>query len=61
MEMDKEDHINETNNSSNAPNVENMSPKELCDGLRKYGIKTRVRNVKRLQEMFLDALNTHAR
>ena len=42
--------------SNDTPNIQNMSPKDLREGLKKIGIKTHVRNVKRLQEMFQDAL-----
>ena len=45
-EIDHGDHIN----------VANMSLSELQEGLKTFGIKTRVRNLKRLQEMYEDAL-----
>ena len=37
--------------------VDNMSPSEIRNILKEMGIRTRVRNVKRLQEMYSDALN----
>ena len=42
--------------SNDTPNIENMSPKDLRQGLKEIGIKTCVGNVERLQEMFQDAL-----
>jgi hypothetical protein len=60
MDDEKQAHINENNDSNNVPDTENMSPTELRQALRKIGIKTCVRNVKRLQEMFQDAVqNAH--
>lgn len=38
------------------PNTENMSPKQLKDALKQMGVITRVRNVKRLQELYVDAM-----
>ena len=38
-------------------NIQQMSAVELKEELKKLGIATRVRNVKRLQEMFEAALN----
>ena len=37
--------------------VDNMSPSEIRNILKEMGIRTRVWNVKRLQEMYSDALN----
>jgi len=37
-------------------NTEDMSSNELRDALKEMGIKTRVRNVKRLQELYRDAI-----
>jgi hypothetical protein len=54
--MDDERQVNTNVNDSNVPNAENMSPTELREGLRGLGVKTRVQNVKRLQEMFNIAL-----
>jgi hypothetical protein len=60
MDDEKQAHINENNDSNNVPDTENMSPTELRQALRKIGIKTCVRNVKQLQEMFQDAVqNAH--
>ena len=54
--MDDERQVSPNVNDSNIPNAENMSPAELRQALKELGIKTRVRNVKRLQEMFNIAL-----
>jgi hypothetical protein len=60
MEADKQTQIHENVDSNHTADIENMTPKGLREGLKKFGIKTRVRDVKRLQEMFEDALrNSH--
>lgn len=55
--MDENRQEGQNKVSSSQPNVTNMSPAELREGLKVYGVKTRVRNVKRLQEMYLDAIS----
>lgn len=56
IDDEKQAQVNENNNSNDEPDYMNMSPTELRDGLKTFGIKTRVRNAKRLQEMFRAAL-----
>lgn len=45
-----------TTSTLEEPDTENMSPKQLRDALKQMGVITRVRNVKRLQELFVDAM-----
>ena len=54
--MDDERQANTNVKDSRVPDAENMSPTELRQALKELGVKTRVRNVKRLQEMFRIAL-----
>ena len=42
---------------SNEINLHQMSPADLRKELKNLGFSTRVRNLKRLQEMYQDALN----
>jgi hypothetical protein len=54
---DEKKQMDENIHSNDEQNVESMSPAELRAGLAQYGIKTRVKNVKRLQEMFRSCLH----
>ena len=56
MRNDTTTQIGENRDANRVLNINNMSPNDLREALRKHGIKTRVRNVKRLQEMYEDAM-----
>ena len=56
MNSDKQTHRHDGVNSNDMQNIEKTSLKDLREALRKCGIKTRVWNVKRLQEMCKDPL-----
>lgn len=47
----------DAHNMSNEINLHQMSPADLRKELKILGFSTRVRNLKRLQEMYQDALN----
>ena len=41
---------------SNQVDIQNMTPTDIRDGLKKMGLTTRARNLKKLQQMFKDAM-----
>ena len=57
MEADKQTQIHENVDSNHTADIENMTPKDLREGLKKFGIKTRVRDV-RIEE---DITRDHCR
>ncbi len=50
-------NLTEGDTNTSQINLQQMSPADLRKELKNFGVSTRVRNLKRLQEMYQDALN----
>ncbi len=53
----KRQNLTEADTNTSQINLQQMSPADLRKELKNFGVSTRVRNLKRLQEMYQDALN----